>query len=40
MSRRADAVADSSTYMNIDYESWAEEGFNIAITLYDGKYTA
>ena len=33
----ASAVTDPSVYENTDYDAWASEDFDIAITLYDGK---
>ena len=29
-----------SSYQNIDVEEWANESYEIATTLYDGKFTA
>jgi len=29
-----------SSYQNIDVEDWANESYEIATTLYDGKFTA
>lgn len=36
MANCSDAVADPSVYQTIDYEAWSVEGYNIAVTLYDG----
>ena len=38
MSDYAYAVKDSSVYETLDYDAMSEEGFEIAKTLYDGKY--
>jgi len=36
MSTYAYAVADKSLYESLDYDSFAHESFDIAVTLYDG----
>lgn len=36
MEENASAVADPTVYESTDYDAWAQESFDIAITLYDG----
>jgi len=35
--RNKDVVSDPTVYQNLDYPSWAQESYEIGITLYDGK---
>ena len=37
MSNTTDCIADPSVYENLNYPAWSEEGYEIAIQLYDGK---
>jgi hypothetical protein len=34
--RNKDSIGDASNYENVDFDTWADESYDIAITLYDG----